>query len=49
MTDRTPQQPPKDPYHAHPMRDFLSLDVMIPTQAALIERVFDRIEKGAAS
>ena len=49
MTDRTTQaQSPQTPYHAHPMRDLLALELLMPSQAALMERVFDRIEKGAS-
>lgn len=49
MTDRTPTPLPQAPSLTHPMRDILALDVMIPSQIALFERMFDRIEKGSRS
>ncbi len=49
MTDRTPQYPPNTPSHAHPMRDILTLEGVFPSQVSLLERMFDRIERGATS
>lgn len=50
MTERSLKaQSNQTPYHAHPMRDLLALELLMPSQTALIERVFDRIEKGAST
>ncbi len=48
MTDRTDTQPDKTPAHAHPMRDWLSLELMLPFRPSLLDRVLDRFENEAA-
>ncbi|WP_157440879.1 hypothetical protein [Aestuariivita boseongensis] len=49
MSDRTAQAPsPAIPVHAHPLRDVLMLDLLPTSQIGLMERFFDRIERGAA-
>ncbi|MFY9211124.1 MAG: hypothetical protein WAO69_08360 [Aestuariivita sp.] len=47
MTDhRYAPVPSNPPVHAHPLRDWLALELMLPSQSSLMERIFDRIEAG---